>query len=156
MTFKTALFFLTGLSIVSCQVSKEPEFIRIGESRIVTLNKDAVKISSNAHFFNPNDIGCEIVATNIDVDINGISVGDVQQTGVIELEANQNFAIPLSINFPPSAFIKDKLGLISIALGSITNKMIEVQYSGTVTLSKLGIEFDVEVEGEEEIPFKKQ
>jgi len=48
------------------------------------------------------------------------------------------------------------LGLISIALGSITNKMIEVQYSGTVTLSKLGIEFDIEVEGEEEIPFKKQ
>ena len=145
-----------GLLITSCQVSEEPEFIRIGESKVVKLNKDAVIISSNAHFYNPNDIGCDIVATNINVDVNGIPVGDVKQNGSIALEANQNFSIPLSINFPPSTFIKDRLGLINIALGSIQNKMIEVQYAGTVTLSKLGVEFDIEVEGEEEIPFRRQ
>ena len=156
MKIITLSFLILGLSISSCQVSEEPDFMRIGESKIVKLNKDVVIISSNAHFYNPNDIGCDIVATNIDVAVNGTPVGDVKQTGSIALEANQNFLIPLSINFPPSTFFKDRLGLINIALGSIQDKMIEVQYSGTVTLSKLGVEFEIEVEGKEDVAFRKQ
>lgn len=155
MKLNVFYYAVFGFVISSCQITEEPEFLSIGESKIISLNKDIVEISSYAHFFNPNDIGCDIIATNIEVDINGIDVGDVNQAGAIELEANQNFAVPLSIKFPPSAFIKDKLGLLNIALGTITNKMIEVQYEGTVTLSKLGAEFEIEVEGEEEIPFKK-
>jgi len=142
------------LSLISCKITNEPEFKSIDNYKILKITNQEVKIGSDANFHNPNDVGCKVVTTNITVFVNDIEVGKVNQNKSIDLEANNDFKIPLVVQFPFSKISKDQKGLLNGLINVLISKDIKVKYKGFVTLKKAGISFDIDIEGEEKIKLK--
>lgn len=140
---------LSFITLVSCTLSSEPDFVKIADYRILNINREEVKLGANSYFLNPNDVGCEVVKTEIEVMVNGLSVSQVNQSKIIELGAGEEFTIPLIVSIPTSAIVKDKEGILGGILSGLMNQNIAIQYEGVVTLRKAGIEFDIDIEGEE-------
>jgi len=143
------VLILALITLASCTVSQEPDFLKLDEYKIENINRKEIKLSTNAYFHNPNDVGCEVVKTDIDVFINGLEVSKVTQLNAINLEAGNEFSIPMLTSVPLEKISKDKGGILGGALTTLLNKNIKVEYEGIVTLKKLGIAFDIEIKGEE-------
>ena len=149
-----ALLILT--TIASCTLTQEPDFIKLDDYKIITLNKNEIKLSANSYFLNPNDVGCEVAKTDIEVLVNGLSVSKVNQPNSITLLAGKKFTVPLIVSVPTSTIIKDKKGIIGGVINGLFNKNIKITYKGIVTLKKAGLKYNVDVEGEEILKdFKK-
>ncbi len=153
---KLLLGVISLIFIESCSLTSEPDFVKLDEYQITGFNKKEVRLGTNAYFHNPNDVGCEVVNTNIDVFINGLNVSKVTQVKSINLEAGNEFFIPLITSIPLEKISKDRKGLLGGALTTLFNKNLKVKYEGIVTLKKAGIEFDIDIEGEKMLKeFKK-
>lgn len=150
------LFTFLTIVLVNCTLTQEPDFIKLDNYKIISANKKEIKLGTNAYFHNPNDVGCEIVSTDIDVLINGLFVGKVNQANLIHLSAGNKFDLPLLVSIPSEKIIKDKSGIFSGVLTALMSKNLTVSYEGFVTLKKAGVEFDIDIEGEEVLKeFKK-
>ena len=146
---KKFIFLFLILAITSCTFTTEPDFLKLDDFKVITFNKNEVKLGTNAYFHNPNDVGCEVVSTDIDVFVNGLNVSKVNQVKSIHLESGNEFTIPISVNIPTNKIAKDKGGIFNGMLATLLNKNVAIQYKGTITLKKAGITFDIDIEGEE-------
>ena len=90
-----ALFILITLS--SCTLTQEPDFVKLDDYKIITLNKNEIKLSADSYFLNPNDVGCEVVKTDIELLVNGLYVSKVNQPNSISLSAGKEFTVPLIV-----------------------------------------------------------
>jgi len=149
-----ALFILITLS--SCTLTQEPDFVKLDDYKIITLNKNEIKLSADSYFLNPNDVGCEVVKTDIELLVNGLYVSKVNQPNSISLSAGKEFTVPLIVSVPTSSILKDKKGILGGVLSGLFNKNIKIKYKGIITLKKAGFEYNVDIEGEEVLKdFKK-
>ena len=90
-----ALFILITLS--SFTLTQEPDFVKLDDYKIITLNKNEIKLSADSYFLNPNDVGCEVVKTDIKLLVNGLYVSKVNQPNSISLSAGKEFTVPLIV-----------------------------------------------------------
>ncbi len=148
-------FFTLILLVVSCTVSSEPEFIKIENIVPKKVSLLGVNIVSDAIFYNPNDIGCELVATDITVLINSNEVGKAKQTKNIEVLSKGEFIIPLEVSFLPMKLIEDSEAILTSSLPNLLNQKVTVTYSGKVSLKKAGVTFDIPIDKTDEILLKK-
>lgn len=139
----------------SCTVSEAPEFIDIDGYQVKKVNLSQVVVNADINFHNPNDVGCELVTTDIDVLANGVNVGKVTQLNAISIDDNSTFHIPTSISFSPKDVFGDTGGILNGALNALLSKEVKLEYKGSVTLSKAGIEFDIDVDDYSTIELKK-
>lgn len=154
---KKVITYLTVLIVVvACSVSSEPEFIKMENIFPKKVSMLKVQIVSDAVFYNPNDVGCELVATDITVLANGNEVGKATQTKNVEVSSKGEFTIPLEVSFSPMKLLEDRETLATTSLPNLLNKKVEVAYKGTVTLKKAGVSFDVPVEKTDEILLQKK
>lgn len=152
---KIILLVSIVLVAVSCTVSSEPEFVKMENIYPKSVSLLKVQLVSDAIFFNPNDVGCELVATDIDVLVNGNEVGKATQAKNVEISSQGEFTIPLEVSFSPMKIIEDKENILNSSLPNLLSKKVEVSYKGTVTLKKAGISFDIPVDKTDEIVLKK-
>jgi LEA14-like dessication related protein len=149
------LFSLLFLS--SCTLTSEPDFVKLNDYKKMQLNKKKLELSTNAYFHNPNDVGCEVVKTEVKLLVNGLHVSDVNQSKVIELDADNEFYIPMNVSIPLEKISKDKSGILGGLITTLVDKNLTISYEGYVRLRKAGIEFDIEIVGEELLKeFKKR
>ena len=146
----TLLSFIS-LLLFSCTVTQEPEFIGVENIQILSIKNGNFKIGGNVMFLNPNDVGCTVLKTDIKAFVNGIKIGKVAQKKMLSLEANKKFKLPILFSFTPQDIIKDKKGIFDGVLNTLLNQSVDILLKGIVTLSKLGIPFDIDVESEEKI-----
>lgn len=154
---KKILHLLASLIFLSsCTLTSEPDFIKLDDYKIVKLNKKKLELGTRAYFFNPNDVGCEVVSTKVKLLVNGLHVSDVNQSKIIELDADNEFYIPMNVSVPLEKISKDKSGILGGLLSTLIDKNLTITYEGFVRLRKAGIEFDIEIVGEELLKeFKK-
>lgn len=153
---KKIIYLLLIIAFTSCTLTQEPDFLKLDNHKIITFNKKEVKLSTHAHFHNPNDVGCEVVSTDIEVFVNELSVSKVSQANSINLESGNDFFIPMTVSIPTNKIAKDKSGIFNGLITTLFNKNIKIKYEGIITLKKAGIEFDIDIEGEEILKeFKK-
>ncbi|MDB9701977.1 hypothetical protein OAA49_00705 [Flavobacteriales bacterium] len=115
-----ALFILITLS--SCTLTQEPDFVKLDDYKIITLNKNEIKLSADSYFLNPNDVGCEVLKTDIELLVNGLYVSKVNQPNSISLSAGKEFTVPLIVSVPTSSIIKDKKGILGGVLSGLFKK----------------------------------
>lgn len=156
-SMKKLTIILAGLAfIVGCTVSESPEFIDMNNYQVKKVTMQEVVVTTDVNFHNPNDIGCSIVKTDIDVKANGVNVGKVDQNAAITIDANNNFHLPVSVKFSPKKVFGSKDGsLLNGMLNTLTSKEVELQYVGYVTINKLGIDYSIDIDETETIPLKK-
>jgi hypothetical protein len=152
---KISILCIGLLCLFSCKISEEPEFKQINNIWVSSLSKDKITVDSDVIFYNSNDVGCKVIRTNIDAFVNDLNIGKVSQANSIVLLAKNEFKMPISFSFSPQQIFKDKKNILTSILGTILNKEIKINYSGIVTLSKAGINFDIDVNGTELIKIKQ-
>lgn len=134
-----------------CSVSNEPEFKKMTNFRVKKLGVNECKITSDIVFYNPNDMGCDVVATNINVEVNGVPSGSAKQIKKVKLKALSDFELPVQIEFNPKEIFKLNNGLFTGALKLLKEKTVEIHYKGFVTIDVLGVELPIEIDTKEEI-----
>ncbi|MEN8928220.1 MAG: hypothetical protein ABF242_10080 [Flavobacteriales bacterium] len=150
------LFAVLAIFLASCTLTAEPEFVKLDEFKLISVTKKNLTLGTKAFFFNPNDVGCEVVSTAIDVYINEIKTGAVGQEKIALVASGKDFFVPLTVSIPMEKIAKNKGGILGGLLKTLLNKNIAVKYDGIITLKKAGITFDIEIEGEEILKeFKK-
>lgn len=152
---KNSILFIILFIITSCTVSSEPKFVKIDNIYPQKVSLLGVELTSDAIFYNPNDIGCELVATDISVLVNGNEVGKANQAKNIEITSKGEFTIPLKISFSPMKIIESKEELLNNSLSNLLKQKVEITYKGTIMLKKAGISFEIPIDKTDEIQLKK-
>lgn len=148
----TLFSILLVLILNSCSVSEAPEFVGLTNFKTNTIDINTILVESDIIFFNPNDIGCVLEGTDLDVLVNGVDVGKATQTKDIYIEDNRNFHLPVLIKFSPKEVFKKNSGILGGILTAISSKKVDVQYIGSVTLSIGGIPFEIDIDETQEVP----
>jgi len=136
------LLFIFSI-FISCKFTEKPEFTEMTNFNVSQKGFTKMNVSADAVFFNPNDIGYELVETNIDVFVNGQSVGKATQSNRVDILAKENFAIPLNVDLSLSDLNIDIKGLFKNITGSVIDQKINLEFKGDVTLKKAGVPFTV-------------
>lgn len=156
MIMKSIFFGILILLVANgCSVSESPVFEDIDKVKVQTLNLRKIVIDADLNFTNPNDVGCDLVSTNIAVLANGIEVGYVTQRSTSLVGSNEEFSIPVSISMSPKEIFKKGSGFLGSTIGAITNKEVELEYSGLVMIEKLGVQYPIEIEETQVVVLKK-
>ncbi|TVZ55202.1 late embryogenesis abundant protein [Lutibacter sp. Hel_I_33_5] len=132
------IFGFIILLISSCSVKKKPVFIKVDDVKVVSLKLDTIRLSANAYFKNPNDIGGKISTDEIKVIVNGAELAQVSSEE-FKVPARQEFAIPLKVVIPSNRiFENNKNGILGGLLNTFLNKSIKVQFKGDLKYKVLG------------------
>lgn len=127
---------------------KQPEFKEITNVVVEEFTSKKVTFTAEAVIFNPNIIGLEVTATNLDLFVNENKAGTATNAGEsVKGEPNSNFSIPLRASINPKDILKNE-GLFGGLAGLMGQKQFSVLYKGYVTVKILFVEFDVPISGQ--------
>jgi len=141
------LGFITGCS----EGPQSPDFLKLENVKISSANTTKVVLKGDALFNNPNAISGKLTKTNIHIKVNDVDITDIEQKVSIDVPKNSEFTVPVNFSFNPKKLTSENKGFLKNALKSFLNKELTVDYSGTVTVEVLGIEFDVPVDFQEQV-----
>jgi len=148
---KTLILLTILLTIFSCSVNEKPEFLRVGNIKVLESNRDVLVISADAFFLNPNDIGGQLKTDELKVYINDNDLGTVS-TQAFDVPAQKEFKIPLKASVPIDNIISNKN--IEGLLGSLFSTKIKVQYKGELKYKAFGFTYTYEIDKTEKIKIK--
>ncbi len=150
------IFFpiLLVLFCASCKGPKPPEFKRISNIIVTEASLVNIRIIAQAEYFNPNPFGVKVKKWDVNVRANGAAVGKIEQSGEIEIARKGDFTVPFIVNFPPSKILERESGLLGSILTSYLDRKIELEYLGTMTMSLMGVSFDIPIEYKETVDLK--
>lgn len=151
---KYLTLLLLVLLFVGCSAPQEPIFKGFRNIKTTTVSTKKITVTGNAVFQNPNTLGGEVVATNIEVMVNDISAGIIAQDLAIPVPASLEFAIPLTFNIAPrDLYENDRNGTLGGIINAVFNKKVDLHYLGTVQMKIAGFPHTLEVDHEEEVKF---
>jgi len=136
----------------ACKKPQEPEFIKVHNFKIDPSSSGSkYKLTADALFNNPNNVGITVTKTNLDVKVNRVDFGTIDQTNNVKVEKMANFTLPLLYEFDTKQLKMDNLGSMAEIL---LKKEVEVHLKGKVTVKVLGVGIGVPVDHKEKVPFK--
>jgi hypothetical protein len=136
---RKALYFLSLIFVTfSCSVNKEPIFIKVDDIKIISYDADTVKLKAIAFFENPNVVGGEISADDLDIFVNNIAVAQVFLEN-FKVPAKNEFSIPLTANISTKTLLNtNKNGLLGGLINSLITKKVNVRIKGNLTYVVFG------------------
>ncbi|CAL2103141.1 LEA_2 domain-containing protein [Tenacibaculum sp. 190130A14a] len=151
---KKLLYFFTAVFLWNCSVKQKPVFIKVDDVKLLSIVSDTIKLSANAFFENPNDIGGKISTDFIKVIVNGAELARVSSEE-FKVPARKEFAIPLQVVIPTKeVFQNNKNGILGGLLNSLINQSIKVQFKGDLRYKVLGFSHVYPVDKTEDIKIK--
>lgn len=138
--------FILATFIISCSSPQNPEFKTLENVKFKSAALGSglnFKMTADAVFHNPNAVGINISALDLDVFVNEKKVSDVKQNVAASIDGNSDFKLPLEFDIPLKEIFKD----IKPALGEIFKKHeVDYQLKGTATVSVAGVDIDIPVD----------
>lgn len=148
---KNAILLTFSLLLLNCSVNEKPEFLGIENIKVLEGDFQIIKVSADAKFRNPNDIGGTLKAEGIKVIINEVETATLYSEE-FELPSKDLFTIPLVVDVPTDSVLNQKsLGGL---LGSILTETMTVQYKGDIKYKVFGFSHRYAVDKTEEIKIK--
>lgn len=149
-------FYFLGLCILmcSCNVNKEPVFIKIDNLKLISFKNDTIRLKANAFFQNPNDVGGKISTDEIKVIVNGTEVAQVS-SDEFKVPARNEFIMPLKVAISAKQIFKNnKNGILGGLLNSIFKKSIKVQFKGDLKYKVFGYSSNYPVDITQDLKIK--
>ncbi|WP_299104601.1 LEA type 2 family protein [uncultured Tenacibaculum sp.] len=151
---KKLLYFFMAVFLWNCSVKQKPDFIKVDDVKLLSIVSDTIKLSANAFFKNPNDIGGKISTDSIKVIVNGSELARVSSEE-FKVPARKEFAIPLQVVIPTKeVFSNNKNGILGGLLNSLINQSIKVQFKGDLRYKVFGFSHVYPVDKTEDIKIK--
>ncbi|MDP2176589.1 MAG: hypothetical protein Q8K70_11830 [Bacteroidota bacterium] len=109
---------------------KAPEFLTIEIDSTEIINLDKAVVIGRVKFFNPNLRDASLLNTEIKAYSNGVFISQISQTNKVEINAQQNFEVPIRFEVNPL-----QLGLSQGLSGLFENalnkkKSIPIKFDG--------------------------
>ncbi|WP_298778633.1 LEA type 2 family protein [uncultured Polaribacter sp.] len=152
---KKGLYFLVlFLFIFSCSVNKSPVFIKVDNLKLISVASDTIRLSANAFFENPNDVGGKISTDEIKVIVNDTEVAQVS-SDEFKVPVRSEFQVPLKVVIPThKIFGKNKNGILGGLLKSVFNKSIKIQFKGEIKYKVLGFSSTYPIDQTQDLKIK--
>lgn len=142
--------FLLIILIYSCSAPREPIFKSMKNVTASMLSAQEVMVRGIAVYENPNAVGGDLTAMNVNVWVDDIDVGKMDQNLNVAVPANSSFEVPVEFRFDPAKIFKGK-GLFGSVISILEKKSVDVKYRGSVTMEMMNVSFDVPVDFEESV-----
>lgn len=151
---KFILVFLTLILLSSCKINEKPEFLRVDKVDVVSANLNTISLEADAIFLNHNHLGGTLKTDNIDVYIDEHLIAKVS-TEEFKVPAQNEFAVPLSVNFDTAKLLEDKEGdLLGSLINQFLNRKVLVQFKGDLVYRVAGYSSSYSINHVEEIEIK--
>jgi len=157
---KTILFLLlSGILLFSCTLdNKKPEFRRIENLEVKSLNTILTEITADVVVYNPNGVSAKLNTMEIDVFANELKLTHISQTNNISIAKKTEFIVPLKANMNLMDLIKNEssiINLINSGLSGFTEKKIDLNFVGTAEFEVAGLKLDIPISHKEVIELNK-
>ena len=147
-----SFYFLLISTILGCSAPQEPIFKNFANIKTSNISTKKITITADALFHNPNTMGGEVTSTDIEVIVNDIPAGKINQDLAIPVPAGAAFSIPLTVNVSPKdIYENDRGGALGGIVNAVLKKKVDVHYKGTVKMKIAGFPYTLEVDYEEEV-----
>lgn len=144
-TLKLLSLSLLLAGVSACTKPSAPSFKKLQNVKITQARKDSITLTAQALYYNPNIIGGKVLGADINVFINDVPVGKLNQTEQIAIPKESEFEVPIAITFNPKQVFKNNRGFLQQALKSFFKNELAVKYDGTATMEILNVPFKVPV-----------
>ena len=152
MFLRNFTFLLLISAILACNAPQEPVFKRFANIKSTNISTKNITITADALFQNPNTLGGEVTATDIEVIVNDVPAGKINQDLAIPVPANAEFIVPLTATISPKdIYDKDRGGALGGIVNAVLKKKVDVHYKGTVKMKIAGFPYTLKVDYEEEV-----
>ena len=134
--YKLSLFYLTILfAVFSCKKLEAPVYESVDNVEIIDRSGNAVTISANVNFHNPNNHKITLKHADIDILLNDKP---------ITIEKKENFTVPVQISFSMADL---NTNVISSAINAFLGKKQVLSYKGNIKIKASGIRINIPVNG---------
>lgn len=120
---------------------------RLKIDQVIPFPKFKLMASANAVLNNPNPLGAEISAIELDIYVEDKHTTKIQEQLSIEMPASATFKLPLTFEIPlgKSGFFKDAKDLLT---GAWKNQSLRIKTTGIIYINVLSLDFEIPVEEE--------
>jgi LEA14-like dessication related protein len=149
ITIPFRLFLTWGIAlsmvmIVSCKPKEDVQLRKIND--IIVDASTEPMLRANALLYNPNNLRMTVKKIDLEVFVDGKKAAVIDQQLNLRVPAKAEFTIPLEVKLN----LKE-LGLLDTVLAIFGGKKMNIQYKGSIRLSKSGLPFTVPVNYTEDI-----
>ncbi|RED95568.1 LEA type 2 family protein [Marinoscillum furvescens] len=141
------LIAIIGLLAASCsRPDQEPDFRGIRHINVHKVKGTKAELTAEAHFYNPNDVRLKLKNIDVDIMLEGKTIGSIDQDLNMKIEKTSEFVVPLEATFNIG-----EIGLLNGIISILGGKKVNVTYEGTITASVHGYRTKVPVYYEDEV-----
>lgn len=134
-------FLILSIGLSSCAI--KPVVYKTMDNWKLNKVSDGINVSNQVTFNNPNKVGCKIKEINLDVYLDNLKVGVINQsTSTVKVPKKSDFTIPLEIIIKPEGSIMD---IGKQILNVFSNKNVKLQYKGNLKLKASIVPITVDV-----------
>lgn len=129
---KFLLLSTIGTLLLSCSISKKPEFRYIDQIVVKNISMRDITLSADAVFHNPNILKGSLSIDDLHVFVDNIEVGTISSKQ-FDVPAKEEFSIPLEGSFSLSKIYNNsKNNILNSVLKVVQTDSLEIQYKGTI------------------------
>ncbi|MDH7448255.1 hypothetical protein [Aquimarina sp. 2201CG14-23] len=140
--------------IVSCSVSKKPEFKHIANIEVKNVSMRNVTLIADAVFNNPNSLKGTLSVDDIHVFVDNIDVGMISSQE-FDVPAQGTFTIPLEGTFSLSKIYKEnKNNLLGSVLKMVQTDSLLIQYKGNIRYHLGSFSYPYKIDKEQKVSLK--
>jgi LEA14-like dessication related protein len=130
---KNCFFSLLFIFVLAgCAKVKGPDFKRIGNFKVKSLDLTAATIGFDVTYFNPNNFGVTVKQAGVDIYIDSLYLGKFMQDSTVGVGRSAEFSVPLSGAVPLQKFLQ-------LDFKHLGDRDILLRVDGSVKVGKAGI-----------------
>lgn len=135
---------LLTILLVSCSTPKELEYRDFKNFTFDKVGFSATAIKMELVYYNPNNFGLQLKATELDIFVDNNYLGHTIQEQLVNIPKREEFSIPVKIDV-------DMKNLLRNGITSLLSNEVMIRVTGTVKVGKGNIfkSFPVNYEGKQ-------
>ena len=142
------------LIFTSCSSILEPTVERIEDVDIVEMTRNKLELNAFMVLKNPNGFELDLENADLTVYVDDIELAKINQTYETSMPQNGEFNMPININMDLQKLYGDNpLAAIGKGLQIMSDKKLNVQFKGTISVGKGIAKISVPIDQQEEVKF---
>ena len=151
---KSGLLILIISVFFSCTEIRHPEVIGFDSIELVNLSTNNFKVNGDIIFYNHNPFSLDLDKAEIDIQVDGISLGSVIQNYNTSMPSSSEFNMPVTIDLNlEKLYQNDATSAITRGLKIVRSKELEIFMDGYITVGRGSLEIRVPIEKTEKLAF---
>ncbi len=142
------------ITVISCSISKKPEFKYISNIEVKNVSMRNVTIQADAVFHNPNKVNGKLSVDDIHIFVDNIDVGAISSKK-FDVPSRKEFTIPLEGTFSLSKIYKEnKNNLLGNVLKIVQTDSLLINYKGSIRYHFANFSYPYKIDKEQKVSLK--